>query len=205
MIFDDPHSCVSLGELCTLESVRIMDQGDDEQPSVDVSPIRTRHHSNNSSTGPDDDTDVAFEDDAEDFALPSAGDLEESPPHVEAGTSFTADSPYFDAFCQSEIASLEVLSTTLSEISMRAKIFSQTGAMMSQATQRLANACKLKHGGDDEDIEPSEHGQSFDNGLYDRRKKAIGDEMAGILELLGEVSFLIRFRLSAYVVSVLGV
>lgn len=76
---------------------------------------------------------------------------------------------------------------------------------MSQATQRLANACKLKHGGDDEDIEPSEHGQSFDNGLYDRRKKAIGDEMAGILELLGEVSFLIRFRLSAYVVSVLGV
>lgn len=168
-----------------------MDRGDDEQPSVDVSPIRMRQQSNSGgSMGTDDDTDVAFEEqDAEDFALPSThGELEESPPHVEAGTSFTADSPYFDAFCQSELSSLDVLSTTLTEISMRAKIFAQTGAMMSQSTQRLANACKLKHGGDDEDTEPSENGPSVDTELYNRRKKAIGAEMAGILELLGEVS-----------------
>jgi hypothetical protein len=108
---------------------------------------------------------------------------------VNAGTSFTADSPYFDAFCQSELAALDVLSTTLGEISMRAKIFAQTGSMMSQATLRLANACRLRHGGDDEDLEPSERSGALnvDPILYERRKKAIGDEMAGALELLGEV------------------
>jgi hypothetical protein len=151
----------------------------------------------------DDVTEVVFEaGDAEDFAVLPAEEAKsvltnttnngDTTPVVvdDAGTSFTADSPYFDAFCQSELSSLDVLSTTLNEISIRAKIFAQTGAMMSQATLRLANACKLKHGGDDEDLEPSERGGlvAVDPALYKRRKKAIGDEMAGALELLCEVS-----------------
>jgi hypothetical protein len=116
---------------------------------------------------------------------------------VNAGTSFTADSPYFDAFCQSELAALDTLSTTLNEISMRAKIFAQTGSMMSQATLRLANACRLRHGGDDEDLEPSERSGALtvDPILYERRKTAIGDEMAGALELLGEVRLRAGFSL----------
>lgn len=103
-------------------------------------------------------------------------------------TSFTADSPYFDAFCQSEMQSLGVLSTTLCDISRKAKIFAQCGAMMSQATQQLALACKLRHGMDDED-DPSLSGHEIDEQLYERRKDAIGDEMTKILELLGEVCF----------------
>jgi hypothetical protein len=159
-----------------------------------------------SSSGDHDDvTEVCETDDAEDFAVLPAEENKAAltattnsngdTPVVDddnddAGTSFTADSPYFDAFCQSELSSLDTLSTTLGEISIRAKIFAQTGTMMSQATLRLANACKLKHGGDDEDLEPSERGGlvAVDPALYTRRKKAIGDEMAGALELLGEVS-----------------
>ena len=110
---------------------------------------------------------------------------QESKPKENVGstrTSFTADSPYFDAFCESEIHSLNLLSSTLGDISTRAKIFAQTGAMMSEATRQLAVACKLRHGfevEDDDDVP--------DDALVDRRKEAIGKEMAGILELLGEV------------------
>lgn len=182
---------------------------DSEQPSVEASPLRHRRSSTGSNSvggsgigAGDDDTNVG---DAEDFAvLPSAADervTADNDTKSDAGTtstSFTADSPYFDAFCENEFISLDLLSTTLSEIAMRAKIFAQTGAMMSQATLRLANACKLKHGGEDEDMEPSERGgflADIDPDLYNRRKNAIGDEMAGALELLGEVSAVSRKRI----------
>ena len=67
---------------------------------------------------------------------------------------------------------------------MRAKIFSQTGAMMSQATSQLAQACRLRH---EASSTADEDEATFTENLYNERKEAVGDEMAGILELLGEV------------------
>jgi hypothetical protein len=98
-----------------------------------------------------------------------------------ARTNFTADSPYFDAFCDSELHSMDMLSETLRDIAARAKTFTKTGLMMSEATQRLAMACKLKReNGDEEDV-------SNEQRLIRERRNAIGYEMAGTLELLGEV------------------
>lgn len=101
-----------------------------------------------------------------------------------ARTSFTADSPYFSAFCDSEIHSLNILCETLTEIAVRAKTFSKTGAIMCEATRRLAMACKLERPTDEE---------KTDEGMDEQqakklRRKAIGEEMAQTLELLGEVS-----------------
>jgi hypothetical protein len=101
-----------------------------------------------------------------------------------ARTSFTADSPYFSAFCDSEIHSLNILCETLTEIAVRAKTFSKTGSIMCEATRRLAMACKLERQTDEEKTEEGLDEQEAKK----LRRKAIGEEMAQTLELLGEVS-----------------
>lgn len=113
-------------------------------------------------------------------------------------TSFTADSPYFDAFCEGEIGSLNMLSETLGDISQKARTFVRTGAMMSEATRQLALACQLKRNVADDNNginnnhhnhAPSEEFGLSEEEMQKQRRNAVGEEMASILELLGQVRF----------------
>ena len=109
-------------------------------------------------------------------------------------TSFTADSPYFDAFCEGEIGSLNMLSETLGDISQKTRAFVRAGALMCEATRQLALACKLSR---DVSEEPNsnhsnngisrEEGEVSEEEMQKQRRQAVGEEMANILELLGEV------------------
>lgn len=106
---------------------------------------------------------------------------EDKPKTINPRTSFTADSPYFTAFCDNEIRSLNSLTETLRDISSRTKTFCQTGELMAEAMQRLAKSCKLRRDIlEDEDDDPEL--------VYQARRKAVGEEMAVLLENLGDVS-----------------
>ena len=114
-------------------------------------------------------------------------------------TSFTADSPYFDAFVTSEMESFNVLADTLNGIASHTRAFVKQGALMSDVAKRLSMACKLRspdHFSDDEsDNDPEENAE---DDLIRQRRNAVGEEMAGVLELLGEVrnQFFLRTWLS---------
>ena len=114
-------------------------------------------------------------------------------------TSFTADSPYFDAFVTSEMESFNVLADTLNGIASHTRAFVKQGALMSDVAKRLSLACKLRspdHFSDDEsDNDPEENAE---DDLIRQRRNAVGEEMAGVLELLGEVrnQFFLRTWLS---------
>lgn len=96
-------------------------------------------------------------------------------------TSLTADSPYFDKFRDSEIRNLQILSSTLRDISSNARFYSQTGSMMAEATRRLAESCKLESECDMDD-------ETTDTPVdREAKQQAVGPEMAGVLQLLGEV------------------
>ena len=103
-------------------------------------------------------------------------------------TSFTADSPYFDAFVSSEMESFNVLADTLNGIATHTRAFVKQGAIMSDVTKRLSLACKLRSPDFSED-ESSENDSAanVEDDMIRQRRNAIGEEMAGILELLGEV------------------
>lgn len=104
-----------------------------------------------------------------------------------AKTNFTADSPYYTTFCETEGNSLKTLADCLSTISSRTRTFCKTGTLMSDAARRLALACKLRNENDyndsDEDSAASEKAER----LFLKRRQAIGDEMAELLELVGQV------------------
>jgi hypothetical protein len=106
-------------------------------------------------------------------------------------TSFTADSPYFDAFVSSEMESFNILADTLNGIAAHTRAFVKEGAMMSDVAKRLSLACKLRSP-DFSDDESSENdlALSAEEDLIRQRQNAVGEEMAGILELLGEVRIL---------------
>lgn len=102
-------------------------------------------------------------------------------------TSFTADSPYFDAFVTSEVESFNVLADTLNGIASHTRAFVKQGAMLSDVAKRLSLACKLRsldHFSDDESDNPEENAE---DDLIRQRRNAVGEEMTGVLELLGEV------------------
>ena len=61
-----------------------------------------------------------------------------------ARTSFTAESPYFTSYVETEMRQVQILSQTLQDISARAKTFGKCGALMAEATRRLALACRLR-------------------------------------------------------------
>jgi hypothetical protein len=109
------------------------------------------------------------------------------PSVIKSRTSFTADSPYFTSFCDGEIKSLNILTESLGDISARTKTFCRTQALMSEAMQRLANSCKLRPernlSQDDSDEESHER-----EDVVQQRRQAVGEEMATLLQLLGEVS-----------------
>lgn len=120
-------------------------------------------------------------------------------------TSFTADSPYFTAYVDKEMKNLNVLTTTLRDISNKAKTFGKCGVLMSEATRRLSSACKLqpnshKDNGNGEDgnsgSNSSSGNQMLDESqmdaktrnMFEAKKKSVGSDMVGVLQVLGRVS-----------------
>jgi hypothetical protein len=102
--------------------------------------------------------------------------------------SFLADSPYFSAFVEGDTKSLSVLFETLQDISTRTKTFSKCGALMAESTRRLASSCRLEREDDfTEDMSKLERAEREAKLGRDRRR-ALGNEMADLLQLLGEVS-----------------
>lgn len=102
--------------------------------------------------------------------------------------SFLADSPYFSAFVEGDVNSLSVLTDTLQDISSRTKTFSKCGALMAESTRRLATSCRLQRENDfSDDMSELERAQKEAKLSKDRRK-AMGNEMADLLQLMGEVS-----------------
>jgi hypothetical protein len=103
-------------------------------------------------------------------------------------TSFTADSPYFDAFVTSEMQSFSILSETLNGIAAQTRAFVKQGAIMSDLAKRLSLSCKLRSSDfSDDDTTDSGFAANVEEEFMQQRRSAIGEEMAGILELLGEV------------------
>jgi hypothetical protein len=105
-----------------------------------------------------------------------------------ARTSFTADSPYYTSYVETEMRQVQVLSQTLQDISARAKTFGKCGALMAEATRRLALACRLKPSSPNEQDDDGKGGgaESIDR-IVKERQEAVGEEMMVVLSTLGEV------------------
>ena len=99
--------------------------------------------------------------------------------------NFTADSPYFKSFCDHEVQSLSLLTDTMREITSRTKTFCRTGSLMGEATRRLASSCRLRWD-DEQNVEDGMTQEEMDQ-LVEARRKAVGGEMAELLEHLGKV------------------
>jgi hypothetical protein len=89
---------------------------------------------------------------------------------------------------------LNVLSDTLRDISSKAKTFGKCGALMSEATRRLSQSCKLQSFQSSNTNNKSESYDDFgtflsdkDKQTYSERKASVGEEMAGVLQVLGNV------------------
>jgi len=106
-----------------------------------------------------------------------------------SATSFIADSPYFDAFTNAEIQSLAVMGETLHGISEKARTLTRTGTFMSEASQRLAQCCKLRGGFPLEPVEGKspEEMKHLEEEVYQHRKMAIGDDMTKLLMVVGSL------------------
>ncbi|GAX21703.1 Arf-GAP with coiled-coil, ANK repeat and PH domain-containing protein [Fistulifera solaris] len=98
--------------------------------------------------------------------------------------NFTADSPYFKSFCDHEIQSLSLLTDAMREITTRTKTLCQTGALMGEATRRLASSCRLRWD-EEQSREDGMTPEEIDQ-LVAARRKAVGGEMAELLEHLGK-------------------
>jgi hypothetical protein len=122
------------------------------------------------------------------------------PTVIKSRTSFTADSPYFTSFCDGEIKSLGTLSNSLRDISARTNTFCRTGALMSEAMHRLANSCKLRPERNLSQDHPDEERNEKEDDVQQRRQ-AVGEEMAKLLQLLGEVSHSVCLFVSHDIVS----
>lgn len=177
-----------------------------------------RNTGNNDDERTDEETDVCYESDdfqvsetqlvAEHTADPvDATVADEEAETWNARTSFTADSPYFDAFLDSETANLNILCETLNGVAARTRTFVKQGIVMSEVTRRLGLACKMRSSDYDgtsasEEEEATKNEESGGAGivteeeLMQQRRKAVGEEMASILEHLGEVRlwFIDRMR-----------
>ena len=101
--------------------------------------------------------------------------------------SFLADSPYFNAFVDNDVKSLSVLIETLQDISSRTKTFSKCGALMAESTRRLATSCHLKRDHDLSEDMTEEEKVNEEARLKQERRRALGNEMADLLQLMGEV------------------
>jgi hypothetical protein len=110
---------------------------------------------------------------------------------TEAQNSFSAESPYFGSYVENEMQSLNVMNDTLRDIAGRTKTFGKCGALMAEATRRLALSCKLRRpftinpGEDQKEMEAEDRKREGE--VLDRRH-AVGEDMAGLLAVMSEVS-----------------
>lgn len=115
----------------------------------------------------------------------------DEPCHLRSGkawkakSNFTADSPYYSAFCDGEVKNLKILVDTIYDISSKTRTFCKTGALMSDAARRLSQSCKLGR----EDVHESDGEGALEQAERESmiKRQAIGEEMAGILDLFGQV------------------
>lgn len=112
-----------------------------------------------------------------------------SPAFKSQSTSFSADSPYFNSYVDSEVEDLSVLKSTLLEISKNARAFGKCGEAMAQASRDLSASCKLQTENLLEGIYGEDENDSFaaKQKLFDLKRKCIGEEMFAVLKLLGSV------------------
>jgi hypothetical protein len=148
----------------------------------------------------------------------SAGNSKSKKRSSQNQSSFTADSPYFTAYVEKEMKNLNVLTSTLKDISSKARTFGKCGVLMSEATRRLSAACKLQPSkkvnvGNTNSNDESGGGSfnaatNFDENnldgkekfLYEQRKNSVGSEMVDVLQVLGKVRpldfyFVVSFQL----------
>jgi hypothetical protein len=107
---------------------------------------------------------------------------------TEAQNSFSADSPYFSSYVDSELRSMSVMHDTLRDLAGRTKTFGKCGALMSESTRRLAMSCRLRRpymAEDEKEMEIQE--QQMERDVTERRH-ALGEDMAGLLSVMAEVS-----------------
>jgi hypothetical protein len=110
---------------------------------------------------------------------------------TDAGLSFSADSPYFITYVENDMKSLQTLHETLRDIAGRTRTFGKCGALMAEATRRLALSCRLrrpfvqKEGEDEKEME--EKAELREAEVSDRRH-AVGEDMASLLSVMSEVS-----------------
>lgn len=115
-------------------------------------------------------------------------------------SSFTADSPYYTSYIEKEMRQFQVLTETLRDISARSKTFGKCGALMAEATRRLALACRFQpslpdannSGGDSGGTDEQQRQKhQTEERLYQERKASVGDEMGMVLATLGGVSMFV--------------
>jgi len=106
--------------------------------------------------------------------------------------SFTADSPYFTSYVDKEMKNLNVLTETLRDISAKAKTFGKCGVLMSEATRRLSQSCRLQSAkvinvdGIPNDANNANLSEKERQAVLER-EKSVGEDMAGVLRVLGKV------------------
>jgi hypothetical protein len=106
----------------------------------------------------------------------------------EAQNSFSADSPYFTSYVESELGSMQVMDDALRDIAGRTKTFGKCGALMSEATRRLALACRLQRPYIAEDEKEMEIQEQIREREVAERRRAVGEDMASLLTVMAEVS-----------------
>jgi hypothetical protein len=146
---------------------------------------------------PAEDTDdelASFPPPSDDASGDASGHRNHADPSWKARNSFTADSPYFGAFCDAEVKQLHILSDSLREIASRTQTMTKTGMLMSEASRRLAASCQFRA------LSPENEGEESEEEMHQRtqreqqerqiRKQAVGEEMASFLDVFGDVSAL---------------
>ena len=89
--------------------------------------------------------------------------------------SFTADSPYFTSYVDKEMKNLNVLTETLQDISSKAKTFGKCGVLMSEATRRLSQSCKLQSAKGNNDNDSTGQISDKERSLIAERKASVGE------------------------------
>lgn len=108
---------------------------------------------------------------------------------TESQNSFSADSPYYNSYVENELRTMAIMHETLHDIAGRTKTFDKCGNLMSEATRRLALACRLRRpytpAEDEKEMELQEQQMEKDVAA---RRRALGADMVSLLGVMAQVS-----------------
>lgn len=122
-------------------------------------------------------------------STPAAAATPEKDVGIDVENSFSADSPYFSSYVENELRSMNIMNDTLRDIAGRTKTFGKCGALMSEATRRLALACKLRRPLSPEEEKDSDaHSERIREFQVLERRRAVGEDMSSLLGVMSEVS-----------------